>query len=133
MSKYLLDTCICIFLQKGRKEVVERFESAKLKNCYISEITEAEMLYGAYYGTKSKEEISYVTDFLAQFKILPISNAIRVYARQKARLRKAGTPIDDLDLFIGSTAIANDLIMVTENTKHFEIQEGIKLENWVER
>ena len=40
--------------------------------------------------------------------------------------------ISDLDLFIGCTAIQNDLIMVTENTREFERISGIKLENWVD-
>jgi tRNA(fMet)-specific endonuclease VapC len=49
------------------------------------------------------------------------------------RLRKKGTMISDFDLFIGSTAIANELIMVTENVKEFERISGITIENWVIR
>jgi tRNA(fMet)-specific endonuclease VapC len=41
--------------------------------------------------------------------------------------------ISDFDLLIGTTAIANELIMVSENTKEFIRIEKIKLENWVER
>ncbi len=55
------------------------------------------------------------------------------YGKEKARLRKAGTMISDLDLFIGCTAVENDLIMVTENESVFERIFGIKLENWVDR
>jgi len=39
-------------------------------------------------------------------------------------------PISDFDLLIGSTAIFHDLIMVTENTKHFKRIKGIQLEDW---
>jgi len=46
-------------------------------------------------------------------------------------LRKSGKPIDDFDLLIGATAIANDLILVTNNIKHFENLKKIKLENWI--
>lgn len=90
------------------------------------------MLYGAYKSNNPKE-IRFTTDFLSQFTITPISAAIPVYARQKARLSRAGTPVDDLDLFIGSTAITYGYTMVTENVRHFELQEGIELENWVRR
>ncbi len=46
----------------------------------------------------------------------------------------AGTPADDdFDLLIGCTAIANDLIMVTENIKDFKNFSNIKLENWIKR
>ncbi len=41
--------------------------------------------------------------------------------------------ISDFDLLIGSTAIANELIMVTENVKEFNRISGIYIENWVKR
>ncbi len=41
--------------------------------------------------------------------------------------------ISDFDLLIGSTAISNDLIMVTENVKEFKRINGIRIENWVNR
>ena len=43
-----------------------------------------------------------------------------------------GKPMhDEFDLIIGVSAIANKLILVTDNTKHFVNIKGIKLENWV--
>jgi len=56
-----------------------------------------------------------------------------LYGKEKARLRKAGTLISDLDLFIGCTAVENDLIMVTENTSEFGRISDIKIQNWVNR
>lgn len=41
--------------------------------------------------------------------------------------------INDFDLLIGSTAIANELIMVTENIREFKRISGIEIENWVKR
>ncbi len=49
---------------------------------------------------------------------------------EKARLRKIGKPLDDFDLLIGATAIANGLIMVTNDINHFERLRGINLEDW---
>jgi tRNA(fMet)-specific endonuclease VapC len=69
-------------------------------------------------------------DFVSGVQILPIFDAIDIYATEKTRLRKSGKSIDDFDLLIGSTAIANDLILVTNNLKHFENLTKIKLENW---
>lgn len=45
----------------------------------------------------------------------------------------SGKMIEDFDLLIGCTAVANGLVMVTDNTKHFSRIEGIVLENWIER
>ena len=34
------------------------------------------------------------------------------------------------DLLIGCTSVAEDLVMVTNNVKHFSRIEGIQIENW---
>lgn len=41
--------------------------------------------------------------------------------------------LDDFDLLIGATAIANNLILVTENEKHLERMAKINIENWIAR
>lgn len=67
------------------------------------------------------------------FLVLPIDNAFETYGKNKAYLEKSGISIDDFDLLIGSTATNYNLVMVTENIKHFERIPNIKLENWVIR
>lgn len=49
-----------------------------------------------------------------------------------ANLRKSGKPIDDIDLLIAGTAIANGLILVTDNRKHFDRIVQLEIENWAE-
>jgi tRNA(fMet)-specific endonuclease VapC len=63
-------------------------------------------------------------------QILPIYHSLDIYAKEKARLQKAGTPLDDFDLLIGVTSVIHGLTMVTNNTNHFKRIKGIKLENW---
>lgn len=41
-------------------------------------------------------------------------------------------PVDDFDLLIGTSAIAHDMVLVTNNPKHFERMDGIVVENWTE-
>lgn len=136
MKRYLLDTNICIFLLRGQYDIAKRLDKVGLENCYISEITEAELKYGAELGRRKglKQRTEQLQEFLASIQVLPIGDAIDLYASEKARLRLAGTPVDDdFDLLIGSTAIVNDMVMVTENFKHFKHFADIRLENWVER
>lgn len=136
MGQYLLDTNICVFLLRGQYDVDKTIDEVGLENCHISEITMAELKYGAELGRKKgiKQRAQGLDSFLSSIQILPISNAIDLYASEKARLRLAGTPADDdFDLLIGCTAIANDLIMVTENIKDFKNFSNIKLENWIKR
>jgi tRNA(fMet)-specific endonuclease VapC len=78
---------------------------------------------------KEKNRLA-LNDFLLGIRILPILHAIDLYAKEKARLRKLGTLIDDFDLLIGVTALFHNLIMVTNNTDHFKRIDGIELENW---
>jgi tRNA(fMet)-specific endonuclease VapC len=118
---------------KEKYNVDERLMQTGIENCFISEITLAELLYGAEYGDDVEEATVMVNELVGKIKIIPVSNAIGVYAKEKASLRKAGTLIDDLDIFIGATAIANGLIMVTDNGKHLNRLSGIKTVNWVER
>ena len=50
----------------------------------------------------------------------------------KAGLEKAGTPLDDSDQILAACALANDLVPVTNNVKHFERIEGLRLTNWAQ-
>ena len=136
MKQYLLDTNICIFLLRGEYDIDKKLDKVGLEHCHISEITEAELKYGAELGRRKglKQRIEQLDEFFSALKILPISNAIDLYASEKARLRVTGTPADDdFDLLIGCTAVVNDMVMVTENLKHFKNLTGIQLENWIER
>lgn len=71
-----------------------------------------------------------VEAFIPQFAIIPIFDALDLYATEKARLRRQGLLIDDFDILIGATAIAHGLTMVTNNRKHLGRLTGITLEDW---
>lgn len=68
--------------------------------------------------------------FLTGVQILPIFHSLDLYAKEKARLQKAGTPIDDFDLLIGVTSVTHGLTLVTNNTNLFKRINGFKLEDW---
>lgn len=107
-----------------------KIKSVGLENSFISEITVAELKFGAEKSQKVKENRKVCSTFIDQINILPIYSSLDVYAREKTRLQKQGTPIDDFDLLIGATAIKNDLVLVTNNTKHFKRMNKIQLEDW---
>lgn len=133
MKKYLLDTNICVFFLRGRFDVSNHIGEVGWNNCCISEITIAELLYGAENSNDIKRNIELVESFCENIEVIPISHAIHTYAKEKVRLRKKGTPIEDLDLLIGATAKAHGLVLVTENFRHLERIEGLELENWIQR
>jgi tRNA(fMet)-specific endonuclease VapC len=131
--KYLLDTNICIHFFRGKFNLIDKIEIVGIRNCAISEITLAELVFGAENSDDPTKNQEIIDKFTSQITILPLFDSIAKYAREKARLRKIGIMISDFDLFIGCTALENDLIMVTENTKEFERISGITLENWIVR
>lgn len=131
MSKYLLDTNICVYFLKGKHNLHRIIEAIGLQNCCISEITVAELKFGVENSERKEDNRKILEAFLHKFAILPIYNCLDIYAKEKARLQKKGITIDEFDLLIGCTAIANELVMVTNNEKHFTPLSKIRIENWV--
>jgi tRNA(fMet)-specific endonuclease VapC len=108
----------------------KKFETVDSENCFISEITLAELKFGVENSEKKVANKKALDNFLSGVKIVPIFHSLDLYAKEKARLRKSGMGIDDFDLLIGVTAVTNNLIMVTNNTSHFQRIDGIALEDW---
>jgi tRNA(fMet)-specific endonuclease VapC len=131
--KYLLDSNICSHFLRGKYNIIEKLNEVGIDNCAISEITLAELVFGAEKSDNPKKNNKLIEKFIGQLSILPIFDAIQTYGKEKARLQSEGKMISDFDLLIGCTSIENDLIMVTENIKEFERIKGIKIENWVKR
>lgn len=52
------------------------------------------------------------------------------FVKEKARLRKLGNLVPDFDLLIGTSAVYQQMIMVTKNVKHISRIDGIQVENW---
>ena len=130
MKKYLLDTNICIFFIKGQYELNKKIVEIGVENCFISEITVAELKYGIE-NSKTIEAMRIVVEaFITKFAIIPIYNSLDIYAKEKANLRKEGLLIDDFDILIGATAIANDMVMVTNNVAHLNRLNDIIIEDW---
>lgn len=53
----------------------------------------------------------------------------KLFGRERGRLRKKGELIGDFDLLIASTCLYHDLILLTNNIRHFERIENLKILN----
>lgn len=132
MKKYLLDTNICIYFLKGQFDIHQKIESVGIENCFISEITLAELKYGVENSKHKVKNKKVLEEFQDKFNVLPIYFSLDFYAKEKARLKTKGKIVDDFDLLIGASAVVNKLILVTRNVKDFDRLTDIKIENWVE-
>ena len=131
-QKYLLDTNTCVSFLRNKHGVKEHIKTVGYHNCGISEITIAELLYGAECSSSPALNILLIEEFVKTIEVYPIKDTLQVYAQEKYKLRKKGLIIEDFDLLIGCTAISNSLILVTDNIKHMN-RLSVKIENWIER
>lgn len=133
MKRYLLDTSIVAFFFRGKYSIGQHLRTIGVEQCYVSDVTIAELTYGAYHSDKVEANLAMLEQFKKIVNVVPFSDAIVEYGKQKDRLVRKGLMIEDFDLLIGCTAVANGMVMVTDNTKHFSRIDGIAIENWVNR
>jgi tRNA(fMet)-specific endonuclease VapC len=129
--KYLLDTNICIYFLNQDKATTEKMSRIPIGDMAISIVTIAELQFGAFNSSKVKENLERIQYIRSIIKTINLNTAItEEYAKIKSGLRKSGNIIDDFDILIGSTAIVNNLILVTNNEQHFNRMDNIIIENW---
>lgn len=130
MKKYLLDTNICAYFLNGKFNLEAKIDEVGFENCFISEITIAELKYGVEKSTQKEKNRKILEVFQKTFDVIPIFPSLDVYAKEKARLKTKGKILDDFDLLIGATAIFNSLTFVTKNVSDFNRLENIDIEDW---
>lgn len=131
-QKCLLDSNILIHILRGNENVRHHIEEVGWENCCVSEITVVELFYGAECSANPAVNRALVQGMLETIEIVPFAVCIREFCRQKSRLRRMGTMIEDNDLYIGSTAVTLGIPLATENVKHLSRIEGLKVQNWTE-
>lgn len=132
MKQYLLDTDVCIEIIKHNVRVLDKIESVGEDNCYVTDITVAELFYGAAKSGRS-DHFEDVEKILQSFDLKPLLPSLRLYGENKALLEDQGRMIGEFGLLIGSCAVFNGLIMVTSNLKHFDHIPDIRLEDWAQK
>ena len=88
MKKYLLDTNICIYFIKGQFELNKKVAEVGEQNCFISEMTVAELKFGVENSKTAEAMRKVIEAFIPKFFIIPIYNSLDIYAKEKGRLRK---------------------------------------------
>ncbi|MBE9035832.1 type II toxin-antitoxin system VapC family toxin [aff. Roholtiella sp. LEGE 12411] len=132
MKPVLIDTNILSFFFRNDSLVVERFQ-AYLKEhdkINISIITYYEIVSGLKHRDAQKQLISFL-EFVSYNTVLPLTtSSATISADIYANLRNKGIPIDDIDILIAGIAIANDLIIVTNNIRDFGKIENLEIQDW---
>lgn len=128
---YLLDTNAIIDIIDNNKAVIGRFKQNYAQSVIrIPDIVFYEIKRGFDYSDK-KNQLPVFLEFEKRCNIVyQTRKSLEIAAKNYALLRKEGTPIEDGDLLIGSLAIAENAVLVTNNIKHLSRLQGIQLQNW---
>lgn len=137
MEKFILDTCTWIEFFHERNGVKEKVDSKDVDQIFASEVTLAELTYGAINSEDYKRHIK-EPEWLRQYvTIYEISDVFEEYGQIRCALNKISKnkakEIGQFDMLIGATALHYDLTVVTDNIKDFSLMPGVKCVNWVKR
>jgi len=70
---------------------------------------------------------------LSLSNLLPVTaESAAIAARIEADLRRRGLSIGHTDTLIAGVALANGLVLATNNTRHYERVAGLQLVNWMQ-
>lgn len=137
MEKFLLDTCTWIEYFHERNGVPEHARSVGRSNLCASEVTLAELTYGAINSGDYERHIKEPQILRRDVMIYDISEVFEEYGQIRCALKKIRKDLDrevgQFDMLIGATALHYGLTVLTDNLKHFSLMPGVKCVNWVER
>ena len=128
---YLLDTDTIIYSLKGHAAVQANLRAHLNDPLKICTVTLMELYYGAYKSREATSNLAKIQNPGELFRYPAGRRRVRRGVRLlKADLEKVGSPLDDFDLIIASCAIAHNLVLVTNNAKHFKRIAGLAQTNW---
>jgi tRNA(fMet)-specific endonuclease VapC len=123
--KLLLDTTAYVGFKLGVSEVVDVIAGAE--HIFFSPVVLGELMFGFRNGTKFRENIEELDQFL-QHDAVEITQIGRItadrYSRIASQLRRQGTPIPTNDIWIAAQTMEHGADLITSD-KHFERISGL--------
>ena len=128
---YVLDTNILIYFFKGAGRVSERLLEVAPKEIGIPAVVLYELEYGIARSTHPKKRQQQLGELCSLVQVLPFGSLeAKLAAAVRVKLERRGTPIGPHDLLVAATALSNNAVLVTNNTKEFSRISKLQLRNW---
>lgn len=128
MNGYLIDTSVIINFLRDKGSAVETINhlEGELASSYICL---AELYEGiSRVREKEKAEKAVLDFFTGLNSIYGVDREIaKNFGRIRADLKTKGAVIEDLDILLAATCIANNLTLITANLKHFSRVMGLEI------
>jgi tRNA(fMet)-specific endonuclease VapC len=127
---YLVDTDWAIHWLHGREDIRLRLRELRNRGLALSAVSLAELWEGVHYSGDPEESERGPSDFLKRVSLIGIdAETCKLFGKERGRLRALGKRVGDFDLMVGVTARQHDLILLTNNRRHFENIEGLRIES----
>ena len=129
--RFMLDTDTVSFALRGQGAVGSKLVEHAPSELCMSAISLSELRFGA--DRRSSKRLHRLIDtFTASVPVVVFDAAAAAFfGRLCARLEARGKPIGTLDTLIAAHAMALDVTLVTNNTKHLRRVPGLKTANWL--
>lgn len=93
-------------------------------------VTYYEVMNGLFYKD-AKKQLEKFEAFVKLNQVLPLTlEAATISAKIYAELRSTGNMISHNDVLIAGIAMENDMVIITNNTNHFNRIKELELDNW---
>ena len=129
-ASFLVDTDWVIDHFSGVQAVTSRLQALQVHGLALSIISVAELWEGVHFSKDPARSEAMLTEFLSGVVILGIDEEVcQRFGRIRGSLRGAGKLVGDFDLLIAASALRHDLTLLSNNRRHFERIEGLRIES----
>ncbi|MFH1244682.1 MAG: PIN domain-containing protein [bacterium] len=126
MAKYLIDTCLLVYVTRGVEDKVRGLES--LRGAVVSYVTYGELIQ----GVRNKQELKMVEEIVSDYTLDGGGAGVWQMAIEILKKHHHSDGIGLVDAIIAAQAILRDLVLITENLKHFRQIEGLVVKKLAE-
>ena len=134
MRKCTLDTNIITAFLKNDLRVVRKVSDYLefFDKLTINIISYYEILRGLK-DLGNVEKLRKFDEFIQESELVYIKReTIEKAAEIYVNLKKQGKLLEDADILMASIAIVEDLVLITNNIKHFKRVKGLRINNWLQ-
>ena len=125
---YLLDTDWVIDYFNDKEPTSSKIEELRDEGIGISIISLAELYEGVLNSKNPESSENLLLEFMSEVSVMELDEGIcRIFGELRGKLRKKSLLIDDFDIVIASTAMYHEITLCTNNRKHYDRIEGLKV------
>ncbi|MEO8194469.1 MAG: type II toxin-antitoxin system VapC family toxin [Gemmatimonadales bacterium] len=130
---HLLDTSICVAILRGTSDRIRpRFRAAMSSGVAISSISAGELYYGLARSARPERNRVDLDNLLGSVSVLPFeARAAEAFGLVRNYLETRRKTIGPFDLLIAAHAIAENAVLVTNNTREFSRVPMLEIDDWL--